>query len=501
MKKLVYILFFTGFGLFGCHSPEHTISEHELHSVAVTQWTDKMEIFMEHETAVVGEEIKFIIHLTSLADFQPVRDGKVTLNFKQANGSETSIDKDNLLREGIFTPSITFQSAGEYNFSLHYLGSNVSESFYFDTFTVYPSSEDIPSHEEESVNEEITFLKEQQWKLDFATEKVQVREIKSTIQAVGEVRPRPASYADIVSPVEGIISIAAASQLVKPGQKVKKGQTLAVLIPPLATQNSWAEIYLNYDRVKTEYERAKRLSEKNAISGREYEQAQRNYELHKAGFANYFDSEGSSIRFDSQNQQFQITAPLNGIVSDVMILPGQNVNRNQKLFSIVDPSVVWLKFELFAEEAAKLTDISGVSINIPGSHSRINLDKSQLSLISRGEIIDQKKRTLTLWLEANNRKRHFLIGETFNAQIYTSPARDMLTVPLSAVYDDNSSKIIFVHSSGESFEKRELDTGPIYFNYVGVLSGVRAGERVVSSGGYQVKLASTSEVIGYQHTH
>jgi hypothetical protein len=177
------------------------------------------------------------------------------------------------------------------------------------------------------------------------------------------------------------------------------------------------------------------------------------------------------------------------------------VNRNQKIFSIVDPSIVWLRLELFAVQATKLTDISGVSINIPGNDTKINLDKSGLTLISRGEFIDPKKRTVTLWLEADNRKRQFLIGQTFSAQIYTSPVQDMLTVPLSAVYDDNSQKIVFVHTSGESFEKRELVAGPIYHDYVAVLSGVTPAERVVSRGGYQVKLASTSEEIGHPHTH
>jgi cobalt-zinc-cadmium efflux system membrane fusion protein len=503
MKKLIYTLLISGLGLLGCHSHEHetSITGQEAPAVAVTQWTDNMEIFMEYETAVVGQEIKFIVHLTTLADFQAVREGKVILNFKQANSSAISIEKDELLREGIFTPTLTFVTPGDYDFNLLYQGNKATASFAIGMFRVYPSFADIPASEEETMGEEITFLKEQQWKIDFATEEARLREIKSAVQAVGEVRPRPASYADIVSPVEGIISIGASSQLVKPGQKVRKGQTLAVIVPPLATQNSWAEIYLNYEQSKTEYERAKRLKERNAVSGRDFENARRNYERHKAGIANYFDSEGSSIRFDSQNQQFQITAPLNGTVSDVTILPGQNVDRNQKMFSIIDPSTVWLRMELFAGQVSKLTDISGASISIPGNDKKINLDKSSIKLVSRGEIIDPKKRTVTLWLEADNRGRLFMIGQTFRAHIYTSPATELLTVPTSAVYDDNSMKIIFVHTSGESFEKRELITGPIYHDYVAVLSGVAHGERVVNRGGYQVKLASTSEKIGHPHTH
>lgn len=505
MKKLIAILLTGWLLLIGCqshdHEPEQSGTNAELPGIAITQWTDKMEIFMEYETAVVGQEIKFIIHLTTMADFQPVREGKVTLHFIQSNGSTISVQKDELLREGIFTPVKIFETAGDYHFNIDYQSAKETESFSIGTFRVYSKFADIPTSEEEDAGEEITYLKEQQWKTSFATEVAQMRPIKSAVEAVGEVRVRPASYAEIISPVEGILSIASASKLAKPEQKINKGQTMAVIVPPLSAENSWAKIYSEYDQSKVEYDRAQRLKERNAISEREYEQIQRSYELKKSGFSNYFDSDGSSLRFDSKNNQFLITAPIGGIVSDVSILPGQKIDRNQKLFSIVDADIVWLKMELFAEYAANLTDISGVSINIPGNEKRINLDGNNIHLISRGEMIDPQKKTLTVLLEAKNYDRKFLIGQTFSAQIYTNPEKDMLTVPLSAVYDDNSKKVIFVHSSGESFEKRELETGPIHHDYISVLNGVSAGERVVSLGGYQVKLASTSEEIGHPHAH
>ncbi len=501
MKISIYITLLVSLIFMGCDTHDHATTEQELPVISITQWTDNMELFMEHEAAITGHEIKFIIHLTMLADFQAVGDGKILLNFRTADGSETNIEKDELLRDGIFTPVHTFQLPGEYDFTLIYHGSEITESFTIGKFTVYPSVDDIPEVKDESNTGQITFLKEQQWKMDFATESAEKRMIKSGIHAIGQVKPQPASYAEIVSPVEGIISIAAAKQLVKPGQKVKKGQTLAVLVPPLAAQNSWAEIYLKYDRAKTEYERASRLQDRNAISGREYETAKHNYELNKAGFANYFGSEGGSMRFDPENQQFHIIAPISGFVSDVTILPGQNIDREQKLFSIVDPAVVWLCLELYADQAKKIDQISGASVTIPGYEDVIRLDESNMSPISRSQFIDPYKQTITIWLEVKNPNQQFIIGQSFSAQLYTGKDQEMLTVPLSAVYNDNTSKILFVHTAGETFEKRELRTGPTYHNHIGIMDGLRAGERVVSRGGYLVKLASSSEAIGHGHTH
>jgi multidrug efflux pump subunit AcrA (membrane-fusion protein) len=76
-----------------------------------------------------------------------------------------------------------------------------------------------------------------------------------------------------------------------------------------------------------------------------------------------------------------------------------------------------------------------------------------------------------------------------------------LSIPESALYDDDAQQIVFVHVEGESFEKRTVETGSRYKGQVSVLSGLNEGERVVTQGGYLVKLASTSEEIGHGHAH
>ena len=54
------------------HEDEHARGG-ESPSVAVTLWTDGMELFMEYPVLVANEPGRFIIHLTILDDFQPVR--------------------------------------------------------------------------------------------------------------------------------------------------------------------------------------------------------------------------------------------------------------------------------------------------------------------------------------------------------------------------------------------------------------------------------------------
>ena len=51
-------------------------------AVAVTVWTERSELFMEYPPLVAGEEARFAIHLTDIATFAPVREGRVVVRFE-----------------------------------------------------------------------------------------------------------------------------------------------------------------------------------------------------------------------------------------------------------------------------------------------------------------------------------------------------------------------------------------------------------------------------------
>ena len=76
-----------------------------------------------------------------------------------------------------------------------------------------------------------------------------------------------------------------------------------------------------------------------------------------------------------------------------------------------------------------------------------------------------------------------------------------LGIPKSAIFDDDTQQVVFIQKEGESFEKRIVETGGSYKGLIAILSGLEEGERVVTKGGYLVKLASTSVAIGHSHTH
>lgn len=463
----------------------------ETPSVAVTQWTAHMELFMEYPVLVTNEPGRFIIHLTILDGFQPVREGRVSLVFTGPAGEIHEIEATQLLREGIFAPSVELSEPGAYEFLLTYHGPEVRDTFTIDDFVVYPAADAIPAEKEEDPADEIGFLKEQQWKIPFATAETEIREIKRAVWAIGEVLPSPRAYAEIVAPVDGILQIAAGDNLALPGSAVRQGDVLATLTPPLQG-DGWVASRLAYEQSKRNYERAERLKELDAISEREFEETRNEFQTRKAGFENHADAGSVALT---------LKAPINGKIIEWTARPGQLVRAGDKLMAVADPSVVWLKVNVYENDFRSLNRPVGAHVNAGAADGGLILTEADLRVLTTGGALDPVTRTIPVLLEVANTSGRLTIYESSPVELYSSDGDSAIAVPQIAVYEDEGFDVVFVQTEGESFEKRVVVTGPRYAGWVSILEGLRPGERVVTRGGYHVKLASTSAEIGHGHAH
>ena len=124
-----------------------------------------------------------------------------------------------------------------------------------------------------------------------------------------------------------------------------------------------------------------------------------------------------------------------------------------------------------------------------------------MRVLTTGGALDPVTRAIPILLEVNNSNGRLTINESTPVELYASDGVSATAVPRAAVYEDEGLDIVFVQAGGESFEKRTVVLGPHYADWVSILEGVRPGERVVTRGGYHVKLASTSAEIGHGHAH
>jgi membrane fusion protein, heavy metal efflux system len=473
--------------------PAVTAQDHghdsEAPTVNITQWSDTMELFLKYPEMIALQSGRFTVNLTILDGFQPVRGGKLTFTFTTSGGAREVRTTDSLQSDGVFTPDIGLKDAGTYDLELTYVGSGASSTFRIPGFRVHSSADDFgtPGH---NPHDEITFLKNQQWKIPFHTAPAVEREIKQSIWAIGHVLPSPRGYVEITAPTDGKVQATATGDLAFPGAYVKRGEVVARIASTLQG-DGWTDSRLALAQAERNHERARRLLEQDAISVREYEEAENVYLGRKAGHDRLAGGGDGGV--------LTLTAPIDGQIIDWQVKPGQRLQAGDHLMAIADPSVVWLKVNVYESDFRNLGIPVGAWIN--NSDAGWNVPPEAMKVLTTGGALDPVTRTVPVLLEIANSEGRLTINESTPVELYTGHGNLATAVPRSAVYEDEGLNVVFVQTGGESFAKRVVTIGPHHAGWVSILTGIEAGERVVTRGGYHVKLAATTAEIGHGHAH
>jgi multidrug efflux pump subunit AcrA (membrane-fusion protein) len=120
-----------------------------------------------------------------------------------------------------------------------------------------------------------------------------------------------------------------------------------------------------------------------------------------------------------------------------------------------------------------------------------------------GSSLTGESRSVPVYFEFNNPQNRIKAGMYAEVFIKTGSRQELLAIPESAVVDEDAMHTAYVQVEGEGFEKRIIRTGISDGGYIQVLEGLKEGERVVTKGAYQVRLAALSpeSAIGQGHVH
>ncbi|MHC4454258.1 MAG: efflux RND transporter periplasmic adaptor subunit, partial [Planctomycetota bacterium] len=122
-------------------------------------------------------------------------------------------------------------------------------------------------------------------------------------------------------------------------------------------------------------------------------------------------------------------------------------------------------------------------------------------LISYGKSTDNNAYYIPVHFEIDN-NGEIIPGSFIEVFLKTNVIKGALVIPYSALLEEQGNHFAYVQTSGEGFQKRELKLGANDGLHVQVLSGIKEGERVVTKGSYQIKLATMSgKMPAHGHAH
>ncbi len=466
----------TALAVIGC-GESTTPEEPEHGSVVITQWNDSTELFLEYPHLVAGQATgNWAIHLTDRSDFKPIRSGRLTVRFLSGTGEAQTFAIENVARDGIFLLDPVVDRAGTYRVELLLESPQVNSSHLLPEVRVFATLAEVPLATEDEGGG-IAFLKEQQWQIPFDVAPALEDSVQRTVSAPAEIVAPDGALIQVSAPVDGIATADANRNAPSVGQSVRAGQVLAVL-SPTTQESDFAQLRARVERLEREVARDERLYAAGAIPARRLEEARHDLEVARA--------QAATLGIGAGDYRLRLTSPIAGVVADRNFVPGGRVEAGVPLFTIVDPRTAWLRVQVPASVAASIPAGARAAFSLEGSET----SRETVRLVSVGNVLDPATRTVPIVFSVAASGLAF--GQLARAAIPTGARENGVVIANTAIIDDNGTPVAYVQAGGETFERRVLTLGATDGRRTVVLAGIRPGEMVVTTGGYQVRLASMS---------
>lgn len=488
-----YILIVLAFLAMSCNNKAEDAHAHnedgshvgeEIPRLSHTLWTEKTELFVEFPALVVGNPSKFAAHFTVLDKHQPVREGSVTVSLiKGDNGIRNTAEAPT--SPGIFSPVIQPKEAGVYQLVFELKTPEYSDKITIEDVIVYASTDDaikaLGTAEEDG---SISFLKEQSWKIDFQTAPVVSGKIYDVINTSGVWMPSPGSVKSLAAKSNGVVDFKVDN--LTEGTSVKQGQLLMSLNSKgLASNNLSTDIAsakAKYQQSKSEYDRKKELYDSKIVPKSEFEKVESDFEIAKANY--------QSLTSGVSGGSKQIRAPFDGFIKSITISNGDYVEQGVALVSIGTHQSKVLKTQLAPNYGLTMENVQGVWYQTKDGQWA-DIGDAEGKILSIAKDVERENPLVSVFAQVNV-EVDMPEGSLTQVQIAMGDATQNTMIPVNALLEDYGSYSVIVQLSGESFERRPVKIGKRNGENVEILQGLKVDEVVVTTGAYQVKMASMS---------
>lgn len=344
------------------------------------------------------------------------------------------------------------------------------------------------SHDHNHGDDAITFSVEQQNKIDFEVVEVVTELLYQIIRTSAQVVPAQEGEKILTATTSGIINFEN-KDIVK-GLDVKSGQILfSIDNSNMADDNLSTrreEIEAEYQKAKSNYERKQALAEDKIISESELKDAETEYLIAKKHYENMNQNfpQGKTLH----------RASITGSISEIMVPNNSFVEAGQPIMTLAQNDRLYVRADLQSKYYPVLKDIKTANIKTLNDGNVYSLEDLSGRVLSYGKTTDISNPLIPVTFEIKN--NGIIIPGSFVEMFITAESDKMgIMLPNSAIVEEMGIYCVFVQTCVDSFEKRIITKGVTDGQHTQILNGIKAGERVVSKGAINVKLAQGSAAL------
>jgi Cu(I)/Ag(I) efflux system membrane fusion protein len=188
---------------------------------------------------------------------------------------------------------------------------------------------------------------------------------------------------------------------------------------------------------------------------------------------------GSDIYYSTQ------TAPRSGLVIERNVYDGQYVDKGERLFTLVDSSNLWFRFDVYERQLAWIAEgqpIDVTALAVPGRKFPAAVTFIDPTFGEATRTVKVRANVPNPVVDAGGRPQRLLRFGMYAEGHMRSEVPNVLTVPRTAILFPGAVAYAYVDKSDGAYERRRLKLGRQGDELWEVLQGLEEGERVVASG-------------------
>ena len=191
-------------------------------------------------------------------------------------------------------------------------------------------------------------------------------------------------------------------------------------------------------------------------------------------------AKGKYLGAQAQLGYSEIRSPINGVITDRPLYPGEMAAAGTPLLTVMDISSVIAKAHIPQSDAAALKVGDKGSMTVPGIEEPI---EGKVTVVSPA--LDPNSTTVEVWVEAKNPKLVLKPGTSVQLSLTAQTVKDALVVPANSVITapDGTTAVMLAGSDGRAHQKA-VKLGIRNGDDVQIVDGVTASDKVVATGAY-----------------
>lgn len=349
-------------------------------------------------------------------------------------------------------------------------------------------AEKVDSHDDA---DEVHFTAAQAKACMLKVESVSPGDFTEVVEVSGRVLPAQGAEATVTATMAGIVGYI--NNSMTDGTAVSAGTPLfSINAKTMADGNPAAVAQSEAKAARAAYERAKRLAAEKIVSERELEDARQRYEAAAAAAS----SMGSAA------QQRSVSAPVSGYMKNILVKLGDYVAAGQPMATVTQNRRLQLRADVPERLYSILPRIATANFRMAYDDSRCIYSMKELGgrLVSKGKASESGDFFVPVTFEFDN-TGNIVPGSFAEVYLQGAPRHGVLTVPAESVCESMGLYFVYVQTHSDAFRRVDVKTGATDGRRIEIVSGLKAGDKVVTNGVTQVRLAANTGAIPEGHQH